>query len=94
VVGQAAQAASHPMTLASLGQATSTPMVTTTTPAPAPGRRVSLIKPNGRGGFDSSAAQRAVALHSKYILEHKEDIWKPIRPHPATQPTTRPALGR
>ena len=58
---------------------------TTTTPAPRPRQRAPLIKPNGRGGYDSSAAQAAALKRAHYMSDKFGTINR------TRQPTTRPA---
>jgi hypothetical protein len=58
-------------------------VATSTTPRPA--RRKSLIKPNGRGGYDASAAQAAAIKRAHYMSDKYGTINRTPRP------TTRPA---
>lgn len=79
----AAQSAATLVTAAAGQAATST--------TAAPGRAASGVKPNGRGGFDASAAQKAALNRAHYIRDHKHEIFRPYRP--TTRPTSQPAAG-
>ena len=76
----AAQVAAASVTTTATGQST-----TTTTPR----RGSSGIKPNGRGGFDMSQAQKNALARMHYIRDHHNEAFKAFRP--TTQPTSRPA---
>jgi hypothetical protein len=54
---------------------------------PASRARRSLLKPNGRGGFDASELQKAELARAKRIMALA------ARPRPTTRPATQPATG-
>jgi hypothetical protein len=78
---QAAQAAAMSVTTTAAGHTTTTP-----------GRRSIGVKPNGRGGFDASEAQKAALARAHYMRDHHNDIMKPFRP--TTRPTSQPVTRR
>ena len=77
-----AQSAAANAVAAAGGQATSTAAGTTV-----PRRREPLIKPNGRGGYDSSAAQAAALKRAHYMSDKYGTINRTRRP--TTRPATR-----
>ena len=77
----AAQGAAANAIAAASGQPASTPSNLTIVPR----RRAPLIKPNGRGGYDSSAAQAAALKRAHYMSDKYGTINR------TRQPTTRPA---
>ena len=50
-------------------------------------RSSSGVKPNGRGGLDSTEARKAALARLHYMRDHMQDVMKPFRP--TSQPTTQ-----
>ena len=82
---QAATAAAGAATDAVLSVATAGGQTNTSNP---PRGKWVGVKPNGRGGFDASVAQKAALAKAHYMRDHRNDLIKPFRP--STQPTTQP----
>ena len=80
----AAQAAVASATTTAGGQSATT----TTTPTP---RRAPGVKPNGKGGFDASVAQKNALTRAHWMRDHHNEAFKPFRP--STQPTSQPTTA-
>ena len=81
----ATAAVASAVTTTATGQSATTPA----TPAP---QRAPGVKPNGRGGFDASNAQKAALTRAHWMRDHHNEAFKPYRP--TTQPTSQPTVAR
>ena len=88
----AANAAASAVGMQAPQLASTTTVTSTVAGQPKPKTYPSGIKFNGRGGYDSSQAQRNALARAHWFRDHHNEVYRPSWPKPVT--TTQPATSQ